>query len=341
MNSFKLENPDDLKNHLMDFYNVYMPVESVINDVNWCALANDNPVDYNPSLSSPTSSCKPFFFPEREDLFKFDGKKFVSTEYVGDKQALFGVHACDLMAITYQDKFFKEDSYYQARRQRTLLVGIDCLTQCDQGFCHQVDSGPFVRPNTADLILQPLDKTYQVWRLLVVTNYGLESIEGMNLEVDDKDGKNSRNEMQAEFVSHFKNYSYLDDGIKKINTQQVSQNQWALLAKQCVTCSGCTQLCPTCSCYTTRDVFEGDNKNVKRERLWDSCLYEGFQKEASGHNPTSQPGQRLEHFWYHKFSDSFVAQFDRYGCVGCGRCEQVCPGVIGVHSIMKRLSDYE
>ncbi|MEI8597114.1 hypothetical protein P4S64_03770 [Vibrio sp. M60_M31a] len=25
--------------------------------------------------------------------------------------------------------------------------------------------------------------------------------------------------------------------------------------------------------------------------------------------------------------------------MGCGRCEQTCPGVIGVHSLMKRIAD--
>jgi len=347
MKSFKLESPNDLKAHLLCTFDLYMPAESSNSDVKWSEIDKDNSIDYDPSLSSTATSCKSFFFPEREDIFKFDGKKFVSTESDGNKQVIFGIHACDLTAIAYQDKFFAEDTYYQARRRNTLLIGIDCLTQCNQGFCHQVDSGPFVRPSTADLILQPLNNDQTSWRLLVVSEYGFKAIQGMKLVSEELGSKKqdgdefSRQKSQAEVVSHFQHFPYLNDGINKINNRQVSQDQWETLAKQCVTCSGCTQVCPTCSCYTTRDIREAEGPNVTRERIWDSCLYEGFQKEASGHNPTSLPGQRLERFWYHKFSDDFVSKFDRYGCVGCGRCEQVCPGVIGVHSIMKRLSDHE
>jgi len=76
---------------------------------------------------------------------------------------------------------------------------------------------------------------------------------------------------------------------------------------------------------------------VQRERVWDSCLYEGFQREASGHNPSASPGQRVQRFWTHKFGDAFKERFERYGCVGCGRCDRVCPGGIGVHGVMHKV----
>jgi hypothetical protein len=101
-------------------------------------------------------------------------------------------------------------------------------------------------------------------------------------------------------------------------------------------------LCPTCSCYATYDrplaPDDDDSPAYQRERCWDSCLYEGFQREASGHNPSLSAGQRIERFWYHKFSNDFLPDFGRYGCVGCGRCEQTCIGVIGVHAVMRRLA---
>ena len=68
-------------------------------------------------------------------------------------------------------------------------------------------------------------------------------------------------------------------------------------------------------------------------------MYEGFQKEASGNNPAEAAGQRVARFWYHKFSEDFVKDFGRYGCVGCGRCDQVCPGVIGAKSIMTTIAN--
>lgn len=48
-------------------------------------------------------------------------------------------------------------------------------------------------------------------------------------------------------------------------------------------------------------------------------------------------GQRVQRFWFHKFADAFTASAGRYGCVGCGRCDRVCPGGIGVHGVMQRV----
>ena len=71
-------------------------------------------------------------------------------------RVLFGVKACDLTAIAYQDKHFADDPYYQDRRKKTLLVGIDCSTPCENGFCRSVDAGPQVKDEIADLILSPM-----------------------------------------------------------------------------------------------------------------------------------------------------------------------------------------
>ena len=62
-----------------------------------------------------------------------------------------------------------------------------------------------------------------------------------------------------------------------------------------------------------------------------------FNAKPANTIPSAQAGTRLQRFWTHKFSPQTTAQFGRHGCVGCGRCEQTCPGVIGAHSIMKRL----
>ena len=95
-------------------------------------------------------------------------------------------------------------------------------------------------------------------------------------------------------------------------------------------------MCPTCSCFAPLERPLPDG-GVQHERVWDSCLYEGFQKEASGHNPAALAGQRVQRFWQHKFGEGFRQTFGRYGCVGCGRCDQVCPGGIGVHAVMHKV----
>jgi ferredoxin len=74
-----------------------------------------------------------------------------------------------------------------------------------------------------------------------------------------------------------------------------------------------------------------------RVREWDSCLLEGFQREASGHHPAPRPADRVRRFWEHKLSPAFVAALGRLGCVGCGRCEAACPGTIGALTVLRAL----
>ena len=111
--------------------------------------------------------------------------------------------------------------------------------------------------------------------------------------------------------------------------------EWHALGPSCLACTGCTSLCPTCSCYAVVD--EGGTDRGERVRYWDSCLLEGFQREASGHHPAPHPGDRVSRFWYHKLSDDFVPEFGRYGCVGCGRCDITCPGSIGALRVLATL----
>ena len=71
----------------------------------------------------PLVSPKGFLFADNEALFKFDGETFTSILPDVRPQVLFGVQACDLTAISYQDKFFASDPHYQARRAQNQRLG--------------------------------------------------------------------------------------------------------------------------------------------------------------------------------------------------------------------------
>ncbi len=115
----------------------------------------------------------------------------------------------------------------------------------------------------------------------------------------------------------------------------VTDAEWQSLGHACFACTGCTNLCPTCSCFTVVD--EVRETSGERVRVWDSCLLEGFQREASGHHPAPRPGDRVRRFWYHKLSDDYLPRFGRSGCVGCGRCDVTCPGSIGALKVFHAL----
>ncbi|HEX5278285.1 MAG TPA: 4Fe-4S dicluster domain-containing protein [Fluviicoccus sp.] len=286
----------------------------------------------------PLSSLKPFFFAERETVFVFDGTHFRSRLPDVPSRVFFGVKACDAAALAVQDRFFAEDPLYQARRKSALVVAVDCVSPCAGGFCPLTDAGPLVREEGADLVLTPVARG---WQLAARTANGERVLTDFRrsqasvVELDPVEAAQTRQALGDACVAAFGDLSALAAGLARVQAGAVTPAEWETLAIQCLSCSGCVNLCPSCSCFTTFDV--GQPQGIVRERVWDACLYDGFQREASGHHPSPTPGARTARYWFHKFSPHFIPQQGRLGCTGCGRCDAVCPGVIGAKAVLTRV----
>ena len=332
MKTYLIDDLQILQLHLSHHFQFNQVIKNSDGQPNWQQLL---PNEIKPLIDEkPQTSAKGFFFAEQENLLIFNGEFFQETLPTPKPFVLFGMQSCDLTAIHYQDQFFKDDPYYQARRQQCLLVGLDCITPCKNGFCPTVNAGPGVRDNYADLILHPLGD--QQWLVIEQSDKGVQAIKGLRLKEARSNALTKREVNLTHCEQLFPDDSYITQGIKKINAGNIPNTFWQKVAIQCLGCSGCTSLCPTCSCHGTRTLKQ-DNNHFSQQRFWDSCLYEGFQREASFNNPSGEAGSRVYRFWQHKFGDAFFTDFSRYGCVGCGRCEETCPGVIGVHSVMRRI----
>ncbi len=336
MRAYLVKSPEVLRGHLAAKRTVFEPQRDGSGAAHWQVSTGGA---HDTALPLPQYSSKQFFFAEREKLFSFDGRDFRETLPEPTPFVLFGVKACDLAALHYQDHFFREDPYYRKRREAALLVGIDCTAACERGFCPTVDSGPFVRELHADLVLHPPESPGENWLLITMTRNGEVAVQELQMDPAPANRLERRNLRELRVASTFPDASHIKAGVKLLNEGKISPETWDKLGVQCFACSGCTSLCPTCSCYATYDRPDNSSSEgaFERERCWDSCLYEGFQREASGHHPQPTSGQRVFRYWYHKFSDEYLPEFGRYGCTGCGRCEQTCLGIIGVHSIMKRI----
>jgi len=82
-------------------------------------------------------------------------------------------------------------------------------------------------------------------------------------------------------------------------------------------------VCPTCVCFDVRDRVELDLKKGERYRTWDSCMFDAFDKVASGENFRPTGTDRLRHRLYRK-GKYMLERWGELGCVGCGRCVHAC-----------------
>ena len=265
MKAFILEDIEQLRDHLATQRQVFAPQHAESStELDWLPLSNKTKSVTTEHQILPTYPAKQFFFPDREILFQFDGSTFKETLPKITPQVLFGVRSCDLCAIAYQDQFFQQDPYYQARRKATLLVGIDCNQPCEGGFCPSVNAGPFIRDGLADLAChQREDKS---WLILAHTPEGEELIQGLNPQAADPSLISRRSAEEAQVAAKFPSAEHIEAGIQRINQAQVPAETWQSMGLQCLACSGCTNLCPTCSCFTSHDRPVAES--IERERCW-------------------------------------------------------------------------
>ena len=117
--------------------------------------------------------------------------------------------------------------------------------------------------------------------------------------------------------------------------QKPDAPMWGELADDCVECGACNFVCPACHCFLLTDLEE--EHGFRRFRNWDACLYPSFAKEASGANPRKRRSERLHGRMEKKFY-FLKTDADRWGCVGCGRCIDACPGAIDVRETLRKLA---
>ncbi len=306
-------------------------------DAEWGERDARDPFDWH--AHAPLTGVKRWFFPPHETLLQWDADGVArETLPVPAPFALVGLRACDLAAIAYQDAFFAGDAWYERRRAAALLVGIDCAIACDGGFCVEVDAGPFAR-SPYDLNLTPLPDGRVVVAWGSPAGRAVVESAALPAEAVDDGTALALVEFRATAAASFPERPFVARALARMNEAPggaaIRDDEWQALGPACLACTGCTSVCPTCSCFTVVDERAGDGGT--RARVWDSCLLEGFQREAPGHHPAPRPGDRVRRFWHHKLSREFAAADGRIGCVGCGRCDVTCPGTIGALRVMAAL----
>ncbi len=276
----------------------------------------------------------------------------------GKTTLIFGVRPCDAAGLIRQDNFYLNeyhDPLYAARREHMIVAVLNCSKAGEMCFCAATDSGPFAEAG-ADLIFTETGNDFLVeaptakGRNLLAMAASIFSGQSADQA---SSGSRPENDSTAEaapeadptlFAEHkekarlaaLDSFNLRPDftDIDKALAHGYGHKLWDLNAAACISCTGCTALCPTCTCFTVVEERTGDNSG-RRVRYKDSCQTAGFTRNAGHHNPRSQISRVR-----YRIMDKLAHGDSRFGlaaCVGCGRCIRTCPAGIDITAIATEL----
>ena len=338
MLKINIDNLPKLLAALNEVGELHVPCENKAGKVDFTKWNLEKRPRFDITLTS--KSAKDLFFPQVEDLltFKTEGKN-LSIEQImpSDKQViLMGVRACDIRSFELLDKVFLKDpvdSYYKARRENTLIIGMACSEPEETCFCSSfgIDA---TSPN-GDVTTWIVGETLY-WQPVSEKGEALtEKVANLLEEADDvqvKEQQTATKEVLAKMpLANFK----VADKITENELKTFNSKVWEEASAGCLSCCTCTYVCPTCHCYDIRDYAVSDN-HTERYRCWDSCMANDFTKMAHG-NPRKTKVERFRQRYMHKLVYFPNNNEGDFACVGCGRCLQKCPVNINIVKVAKAL----
>jgi sulfhydrogenase subunit beta (sulfur reductase) len=286
-------------------------------------------------------SWKEYFFPSKSELMRFhknNGKSWNVEEAVNETPhyAMVGVRPCDLAAIEIQDKVFMREAWcdpiYRARRENAFILAVNCMEPCGTCFCASMGTGPDARSGF-DLCLTELENAFLIE---IGSEAGRMAISGDEISwtpasafllTAAKKGLEAAREKMGRQLPN-------PQDLKAQLLGNLDHPEWTDVAKRCLSCASCTQVCPTCFCWDVQDITLLPGDVVVRERQWDSCFNPDYSYVAHG-NTRPSTRSRYRQWLTHKFA-SWYEQFGTSGCTGCGRCITWCPaGIDHVDEIEK------
>jgi len=249
-------------------------------------------------------------------------------------QVVFGIRPCDARSFVLLDRVFDgngwHDAYYLSRRRNTTVVALACPKPGLACFCASVGGGPFSTEGS-DLLLTDLGQEYL---LEVVTDKGTALAEAWSDYGEADEGNLRRKaELQEGAEAALAGRVEIDEIDRRLKGMW-DDVFWERLHEKCLGCGICTYVCPTCHCFDIVD--EGSDREGQRVRLWDSCMFPLFTRQASGHNPRPAGKERWRQRLMHKFCYS-VDSYGDVGCVGCGRCVVNCPVNLDLRHVLNEI----
>jgi len=243
--------------------------------------AADLMLEFPPAVHSP----KKFLFPNWDQLFRFkmDENILLQPETAAPPRIIFGIHPCDLHAVKILDDCLfdgETDSSYRAKREATLLIGVDC-TPDEYCFCTSLGTDRIA--HGFDLFLHRRDGHYLIQtgsergRQLLQT-HASESYAG---------AEESPLPLQLKQCSN--SFQFPVESLPTLLEETYENHIWQELGDDCLGCGSCTLLCPSCYCFNVQDKLELNLQEGQRVRTWDSCQFDRFAQVADGKQQSGRP----------------------------------------------------
>lgn len=266
-------------------------------------------------------SFKEVLLPISETLFYFTENEMKEAD-APKKGAIVFLRSCDLHGLKRMDTIYLEngavDTYYKRLRDHTKFILMGCENSFENCFC--VSMGTQTSDNY-DVYLKVDGETVLVdsrWDYLdtALTDATPAPVIADSVTTNDTVVTIPETVPQTLFDAPF----------------------WEEYGNRCIACGRCNFVCPTCTCFTMQDIFYTDNgKAGERRRVWASCHVDGYTDMAGGHAFRNDKGQRMRFKVMHKVND-YKRRFGTHMCIGCGRCDDVCPEYISFANCINKLN---
>lgn len=267
-------------------------------------------------------SYKETLLPITQTMFYFTEDQWIEPKEE-EKGAIIFLRSCDMHSVKRIDDIYLRngavDPYYKRLRDKAKFVLIGCEKSFDNCFC--------VSMNTNKTDEQDAYIKFDGDMVIFDTNDGELEQYLENIEIEEV-------EVTPDFVEENDTKVNIPDDL---DLKVMNSSVWKEYSARCIACGRCNFVCPTCTCNTTQDIFYKDNpKAGERRRVWASCHVDGFTNMAGGHSFRLDKGQRMRFKVLHKVYD-YKKRWGYHMCVGCGRCDDICPEYISFSNCVNKL----
>ncbi|WP_238883499.1 anaerobic sulfite reductase subunit AsrA [Clostridium sp. YIM B02551] len=267
-------------------------------------------------------SYKETLLPITQTLFYFTEDQWIEPKEE-EKGALIFLRSCDIHSVKRIDDIYLkngvEDPYYKKLREKAKFILIGCENSFDNCFCVSMGTN---KTEEQDAYVK-LDG-----------NMVYFDVKDSQLEAYIGDLERETVDISPDFVDKNEVSVNIPDNL---DIKVMDSEVWKEYSARCIACGRCNFVCPTCTCFTTQDIFYKDNARAgERRRVWASCHVDGYTNMAGGHSFRLDKGQRMRFKVLHKVYD-YKKRWGYHMCVGCGRCDDICPEYISFSNCVNKL----